>query len=102
MAVLYITEYARQGRDAAGYQMVVADEPPVANQTVAITAGSTASAAFNVNTKFVRISTDAICSIEFGTAPTASATTRRMPANTTEYFSVPQGASFKVAVITNT
>lgn len=102
MAVVYITEYARQGRDAAGYQMVVADEPPVANQTVAITVGSVQSSAFNANTKFVRISTDAVCSIEFGTNPTASATTRRMPANTTEYFSVPQGSSYKVAVITNT
>lgn len=102
MATVYITEYARQGRDASGFQMVVADEPPVANQTVAITVGSVQSNAFNALTKFVRVSTDAICSIEFGTNPTASATTRRMPANTTEYFSVPLGASYKLAVITNT
>ena len=102
MAVVYITEYARQGRDASGYQMVVADEPPVANQTVAIGAGSVQSSAFNALTKFVRVSTDAICSIEFGTSPTATATTRRMPANSTEYFSVPLGASYKIAVITNT
>ena len=102
MAVLYITEYVRQGRDGAGYNMVVADEPPVAQQTVAITAGSVQSTAFNNDTKFVRISTDAVCSIEFGTNPTASATKRRLPANTTEYFSIPGGAGYKVAVITNT
>lgn len=102
MAVLYITEFARQGRDAGGRNMVVAEEPPVANQTVAITAGSIQSAAFSANTAFLRISTDATCSIEFGLNPTASATTRRLPANTTEYFSVPQGQSYKLAVIINT
>ena len=102
MATVYITEYARQGRDASGFQMVIADEPPVANQTVAITVGSVQSNAFNALTRFVRVSTDAICSIEFGANPTASATTRRMPANTTEYFAVPIGQSWKLAVITNT
>ena len=102
MAVLFVTEYARQGRDASGYQMVVAEEPQVANQVVAIGAGTVQSSAFNANTNFVRISTDAICSIEFGTNPTATTTTRRLPANTTEYFAVPRGLSYKVAVITNT
>lgn len=101
MATLYITEYSRQGRDASGFQMVVADEPPAANQTVAIGGTSAQSSAFNANTKFVRIHTDTTCSIEFGTNPTASATTRRLPANSTEYFSVPLGASYKVAVISN-
>lgn len=102
MPTVFITEYARQGRDASGFQMVVADEPPVANQTVAITASSVQSSAFAAGTRFVRVSTDAVCSIEFGTNPTATATTRRMPANTTEYFAVPQGQSYKLAVITNT
>lgn len=102
MATVYITEYARQARDASGFQMVVADEPPAASQTVAIGGTSTQSAAFNSLTRFVRVSTDAICSIEFGTNPTATSSTRRMPANTTEYFGVPQGASYKIAVITNT
>ena len=101
MAVVYITEYARQGRDASGFMMVVADEPPVANQTVAITAGSVQSSALNAGTKFIRVHTDAICSIEIGTNPTASATTRRLAANSTEYFSVPLNQSYKVAVITN-
>lgn len=102
MATVYVTEYAKQGRDASGFPMVVADEPAVANQTVAISVSSVQSSAFNALTKFVRVHTDAICSIEFGTNPTASSTTRRLAANTTEYFSVPQGASYKVAVITNT
>jgi hypothetical protein len=49
----------------------------------------------------VRIHTDAICSISFGTAPTATATNRRLAANQTEYFGVPLGGSYKVAVISN-
>lgn len=102
MAKVYVTEYARQGRDASGYQMVVADEPQTTTQTVAIGAGSVQSAAFDAGTKFVRVSTDAICSIAFGTNPTATANSMRMPANTTEYFSVPLGQSWKIAVITNT
>lgn len=102
MPTVYITEYARQARDASGFLMVVADEPPVANQTVAIGATSAQSNAFNDLTRFVRVSTDAVCSIAFGANPTATATTRRMPANTTEYFGVPQGGAYKIAVITNT
>ena len=102
MAVLFITEYARQGRDAAGYRMVVAEEPPLASQVVTIAGASAQSSAFNAKTHLIRISTDAICSIEFGANPTALTTSRRMPANSTEYFAVPPGASYKVAVISNT
>lgn len=102
MAVLYVTEFARQGRDAAGYRMVVAEEPPVANQTVAIGAGSVQSNAFNLATQFIRVHTDAICSVEVGVNPTATVTTRRLAANTTEYFAVPEHTTWKIAVITNT
>ena len=102
MATLYITEFSAQARDAAGYVMPIAAEPPAANQTVAIGGASVQSSAFNALTGMVRIHTDAICSIEFGTNPTATATTRRLAANQTEYFGVPKGASYKVAVITNT
>lgn len=104
MAKLYITEFARQGRDAAGYlqQNGAAEQPPVAEQTLAIGSSSAASSAFNAATSFVRVHTDAICSVEFGTAPTATASTMRLAANQTEYFAVPKGQSYKVAVITNT
>lgn len=94
MAVLYITEYANTATPF--------NEPANAIQTVAIAAGSAASAAFQNNTNLVRVHTDAICSIAFGTAPTASATTTRLAANQTETFKVPLGGAFKVAVITNT
>jgi hypothetical protein len=46
------------------------------------------------------VHTDAICSISFGSNPTATATKARMAAGQTEYYAV--NASDKVAVITNT
>ena len=101
MATLYIREYATQGLDTAGIRVAAGLEPPLADQTVAIGASSTASAAFQTGTKFVRLHCDAICSILFGTAPTALATSARMAANQTEFFAVPPGQSYKVAVITN-
>jgi hypothetical protein len=59
-----------------------------------------ASAPFDPRTKFIRVHTDAICSIAIGVNPTAVATEMRMAANQTEYFGV--GANSKIAVITNT
>jgi hypothetical protein len=101
MAVLYITEYAWMASvPNAGPQMPM--EPPVAEQTVAIGGTSAQSATFNAKTRFVRLHTDAICSVEFGTNPTATATDGRLAANQTEYRGVPEGGTLKVAVITNT
>ncbi len=106
MATLYITEFARYGRDLAGKGGPVAEQSPLAEQTVAIGGASVASAALNAKTRLVRLHTDAICSVAFGTAPTAAATNARMAANTTEYYMVDASQQaltpLKVAVITNT
>ena len=105
MAVLYITEYAQLMPSPVGGQGQIPMEPPLAEQHVAIGASSVQSNAFNAQTRLVRLHTDAICSVEFGTNPTATATTARMAANQTEYKGVPindpSGNTFKVAVITN-
>lgn len=99
MAVVYISEYADL-RYLSGY------EPAIATQTVAIGGASAQSAAFNENTNFVRVHTDAICSVLFGTNPTATATSPRMAAGQTEYFAVKNpldaASRLKLAVITNT
>ena len=100
MATLYITEFAQAGVDGMNNPIPMASVPPLAKQTVGITAGSLASNAFNADTKLVRVHADAICSIEFGAAPVAAATSARMAAGQTEYYSVRGG--MKVAVITNT
>jgi hypothetical protein len=101
MAKLYVTEYAALGQGANGIPAQIAYEPPVASQVVTFTT-STQSSAFNAATQFVRVHTDSICSITFGTNPTATTSNRRMAADATEYFAVPAGNAFKVAAVTNT
>ena len=102
---LYISEYEHVRQTSRG-NVLAGVEPSVATQKVDFTAGSTASAAFNVRTKFVRIHAEAICSIVFGTAPTAAATGLRLTAGQTEYFGVDienfAAGAMKVAAITNT
>lgn len=99
MATVYVTEFNSSGRDINGGSLAAARVPPIAEQTVAIGAGSVQSAAFNSGTSFVRVHADAVCSIAFGSNPTASATTMRLAAGAVEYFSVVPG--HKIAVITN-
>jgi len=98
MATLYITEYERVPV-AAGGSVAMGAEPAQASQTVAIGGGTTQSAAFGPTTQYIRVHSDAICSIAFGANPTATAVLTRMAANQTEYFHVQPG--HKVAVISN-
>lgn len=108
MATLYITEFqalGQAGLPTNGFgpngPTQAAQQPPVADQTpVSITGASAQSAAFNAATTLVRIHTDSICSILFGTNPTATTANARMVAGQTEYFGVLPG--MKVAVIANT
>jgi hypothetical protein len=97
MAVLYITEFERVGRDAEGHQMPLGVTPVVANQTVAIGSSSAQSAALNGKTRMVRIHTDAICHVAIGSNPTATTSLTRLAADQTEYFGVLPGT--KIAVI---
>ena len=101
MAVLYVTEFAVLLPTPNGVA-ALAKQPPLQEQTVVIGSGSlTPTYPFNVATTLVRLHTDAVCSVEFGLAPTATATKARMAANQTEYFGVPPGVGWTVAVITN-
>lgn len=104
MATLYIAELANLGRPArGGPDMQVAEVPPVAEQTVAIGGASVQSAQLNVNTRFVRLCADTVCSVAFGGNPTATTSNLRLPANTPEYFSVETIAGSRlIAVIANT
>lgn len=102
MAVLYVGEFKSVG-GSSNFNVAGALVPPIAEQTVAIGGASVACTnAFNDNTMFVRIETDAICSIAWGTNPTATTGNMRLAANQIEYFAVPPGQRYKVAVITNT
>jgi hypothetical protein len=99
VATVYITEYARVAIDGRGV-IQAGEEPSLAEQTVAIGVGSAQSSALNAKTRFVRVHADAICSIKFGSNPTAVATEKRMAANSTEFFGIGE-TSLKIAVITN-
>ena len=102
MATLYVTEFQGQGMDQNARSIPITAQTPTAEQTVAIGGSSTQSSAFNNATNIVRLHTDAICSVEFGTNPTATTSKARMAANQTEYFFIPVNQAYKVAVITNT
>jgi hypothetical protein len=98
MAVLYITEFAAIANVSGA---PIAMMPPLAEQTVAIGAEADSSA-FNSRTRYIRVQNDAICSIAIGATPTASTTTMRLAADSTEYFAVPTNSGYKLSVITNT
>lgn len=97
MALVDITEYRALAADGLGRFMPAGQEPALANQQVSNAGASTQSAAFNASAFFVSLHTDAACRIAFGTNPTATSASRRLAANTTEFFGVSPG--MKVAVI---
>lgn len=78
----------------------IAEMPPITKQTVDFTSGATASAAFNSQTRYVRLMADTRCSIRVTTAGTA-ATTSDLPmaVDAPEYFKVAPGD--KVSAIAN-
>ena len=104
MSILYVEEYQSIGSTPSNGPSQMGKEPSLASQTVAESASSAKSSAFQVGTTVVRLHTDAICSVNFGPAGsvTAATTNKRMAANQTEYFEVPRGGTYAVAVITNT
>lgn len=101
MATLYITEFTNLGRDTASLIVPAAGQLPAAEQIVTIGVSSGQSATLNPATCLVRLHNDSICSVIFGVNPTATASSMRMAADQTEYFTVTPGLGFKVAVIGN-
>lgn len=97
MATLYVTEYRGLSSQANESAQAV-HGAPLAEQAIPIPG---TAAALNVNTRIVRLHTDAICSVRMssigGVATTSSA---RMVAGQTEYFGVV--AADVVTVVTNT
>jgi hypothetical protein len=102
MATLYILE-ATELKVFQGNNVPAVDQPPIASQTVAITGASVQSAALNSKTRIVRLHCDIACSIAVGANPTATTSTLRMPANSTEFFHLngADPAGVKIAVIAN-
>lgn len=91
MAKLYITQYARKGRDDRG-PTDAGEEPSLGTIVVDFTGGATASAVLDGKTTMVRLFTDAACRFAFGTvaaSPGAAPNGTPMPANSVDYFGVP-------------
>ena len=99
MSTLYICEYSQPSTFVGNVPVGL---EPGADQTVAISGSSGQSSTLKNNTTLVRLETDTICSVLFGTNPTATSGSKRLSANQTEYFGVPLNSGFKIAVISNT
>lgn len=103
MAWLYIAEYSTFGQIPNSVAQIP-QEPPIAEQKIAISGTSVQSNPFNSKTRHVRLNTDQACSILFGTQasnPTAAVTNQRLSPNQTEYKGVAEGGGYMVAVIMN-
>lgn len=98
MAKMTISEYT-DPRGAHGLGGVAAEPAPV-EQELTFTGTAAASLAFSANTVLVRISSDSICRILFGSGtPVALATSKRFTGDC-EYFAVTPG--HKISAITST
>lgn len=102
MAKVYITEFARAGRDDSDHSMQTVQLGTAAAVTQVITqTGSSVACTnpFSDNTTMVRISTDTAVNFKFGTTPTATISDAYLPADSVEYFSIVPGTSLKIAII---
>jgi hypothetical protein len=91
MATLHIREYAYLARDENGRLAQIGAEPAEAGQSVSFSTSSQ-SAAFQVDTRFVRVIADADAWLDFGADPTAAtAGGLLVKANEAEYFGVVPG-----------
>jgi hypothetical protein len=104
MAKLYITEFVGPGVAHGGVVPVgnAGSWHENASSPLNVTATSTVSVTFGVNTSLVRLHTDSTCSVFITAQVTATATANnaRMIQNQTEYYAVSGGQA--VAVIVNT
>lgn len=101
MATMIISEYARMSRDDTGNLVPVGEEPAVATQVVSFTT-STASAAFNANTEFIRVIADAKAHFAIAASPTATANSPYIASNTPEYFGLNNTSGLKIAAYDGT
>lgn len=99
MSTLYVSEYTTVCAVGGVAIAQAAQEPAPVEQALSISASPTQSAAFGSTTNFVRVHCDVVCSILFGSNPTAVTNAKRLAANQTEFFGVQPGQ--KLSVILN-
>lgn len=96
MATLRIVEYSSLAVDGSGHLVPIPQEPAVTRQTVTFTTAAQ-SATFRQETKIVRLESTVDAYVQFGTNPTATALSGRIPANAVEFRGV-DGNSSKLSV----
>lgn len=98
MTKVYVSEYATMPKDSGGNIIPVPAEPPLNEQVIDYTAGA-ATITVGVQTRYVRLNNDSICSLRFD-GSSATTSNARSPADTIEYKGVQ--ANSKISAITNT
>jgi hypothetical protein len=101
VATAYIREYADIAITYSKYIQAPA-EPAIADQTITTSATHAESNAFDPNTRFIAISTSAAQAhcCAFGTAPVATTSNLRLPANSMFFFGVRKGDKVSLIDVT--
>lgn len=99
MASLWVTEYKRVGSGDFGGGIQAGLEPATTTQKVTISGTSAQSSAFDQETRLIMVHTDTACHVEISDNPTASTSTRRLPADSTVFYAIPNAVTYKIAVI---
>ena len=101
MAILNITEVRELSRDQTGQYIPVANHGSATIQEITgITSSAKESSAFKTETCFLRLNADINVRYVVGTAPSATATSTRLPADVTEIIGIPRGKNFLISVRT--
>lgn len=95
-ATCKISEYGYLVQDGTGQIVPVAAEPALDTQEITYTT-TAASAAFNAQTRFIRVICDAKAHFVVAATPTADATDPYLAADTAEYFGIAFNVSMKIA-----
>lgn len=94
-----VKEYAAVGAVTrqGGVALQIASEPAIVDQTaVDFTSGHAESAAFNTETRYIRVWCDAQAAFQIGTAPVATTAMSPLTALVPEYFGVTPGHKISV------
>lgn len=95
-----IIEYGGPGLMGAAFPVVPADMRVTAQTAMTATGTSAQSAAVNAATGLVCVQSDEQIYVLFGTNPTVTANDYRIAAGAEQFFSIPVGQSYKVAIKT--
>lgn len=95
-----IIEYGGTGILGRAFPVIPAAQFVTKQSAMTATGSSAQSAAFNAATVLVHVISNEAISLEMGTNPTATDDSEKLIATGDQFFSVPQGLSWKVAIKT--